>query len=405
MTTGRRSDMDKRTELLALVKLRKATRWPAYKCIGDYQKGAYECDFVSPYTKTAGNVDAEIMVMLQDWASDDGLGGPFHEPSATLGHDPSRSTNKNLTKLLDMTFGLTLQDTYGTNLFPFVKLGRMSAPIPQEDLIAAALQFALPQILIVKPKLVICLGLVTFKALRQVCHLNPSLDLHSAIESPFNIGTTRVWCQAHTGRLSNRGTFERVLADWRRMKDDVYGTKVYRQNDQPRRQMTNSATRKDITGAPGPTRSSNMVRPLTTKENKMKIDQAERESGRPTARELIVCLNNSVGKNHAYLYGENAFFDLWPTDRQACHARDLKVGQTCIVAQPESYGDVSFSWFEFSRREDGQYEEKPCWVFYGDLIKPPVKLQKAVAARTEPYSIFFNVDRHFKRQNVLRTWY
>ena len=105
------------------------------------------------------------------------------------------------------------------------------------------------------------------------------------------------------------------------------------------------------------------------------------------------------------LYGENAFFDLWPTDGQACHARDLQVGQTSVVAKPDSYGDVSFSWFEFSRREDGQYEEKPCWVFYGDLIKPPVKLQKAVAARTEPYSIFFNFDTRFKRQNVLRTWY
>jgi hypothetical protein len=223
--------MDKRAELLALVRLRKATRWPAYKCIGDYHKGAYECDFVSPYTKTAGNVDAEIMVMLQDWASDDVLRGPFHEPSATLGHDPSRPTNKNLIKLLNMTFGVTLRDTYGTNLFPFVKLGGMSEPIPQGDLIAAALQFALPQILIVKPKLVICLGLVTFKALREVCRLSPSQDLHSAIESPFNIGTTRVWCQAHTGRLSNRGGFEVVLADWSRMKENVRGEKAFRRSD------------------------------------------------------------------------------------------------------------------------------------------------------------------------------
>src|SRR6267143_106898 len=102
--------MDKPTELLALAKLRQATRWPGYKCIGDYHAGAYECNLVSPYTKTAGNIDADVMVMLQDWASDEVLCGSFHEPSANLGHTPSRPTNRNLTKLLDTIFGLALRD-------------------------------------------------------------------------------------------------------------------------------------------------------------------------------------------------------------------------------------------------------------------------------------------------------
>jgi hypothetical protein len=196
--------MDKRAELLNLAKLRQTTRWKGYKCIGDYHAGAYECDFVSPYTKTAGNIDADIMVMLQDWASDEALSGAFHEPSAKLGHTPSRPTNRNLIRLLNTTFGITLRDTYGTNLFPFVKLGGMSQPIRQVDLLAAARQFALPQIRVVNPKLVICLGLVTFNALRQACDLSPSQDLSSAIESPFTVGPTRVWCQTHTGRLVNR---------------------------------------------------------------------------------------------------------------------------------------------------------------------------------------------------------
>jgi restriction system protein len=213
--------MYKQTELLALAKLRQATRWPGYKCIGDYHAGAYECNLVSPYTKTAGNVNAEIMVMLQDWASDEVLCGPFHEPSANLGHTPSRPTNRNLTKLLNTIFGLTLRDIYGTNLFPFIKLGGMSASIPKTALLAAARQFAIPQIRIVNPKLVICLGLVTFNALREATNLGPSQDLNSAIESPFNIGTTRVWCQTHTSRPSNRGGLARVSDDWRRMKADI----------------------------------------------------------------------------------------------------------------------------------------------------------------------------------------
>jgi len=181
------------------------------------------CNFVSPYTKSAGNVDADIMVMLQDWASDETLSGAFHEPSAKLGHTPNRPTNRNLIRLLDTIFGITLRDTFGTNLFPFVKLGGMSQPIRQADLITAARQFALPQIRIVKPKLVICLGLVTFNAVRQACGLNPSPDLSSAIDSPFNIGLTRVWCQTHTGRLvnRNRGGVDRVSQDWLKMKSDI----------------------------------------------------------------------------------------------------------------------------------------------------------------------------------------
>ena len=71
---------------MALAKLRQATQWPGYKCIGDYHAGAYECDFVSPYTKKAGNVDAEIMVMLQDWGSDEWGSGRFDEESAKEGY-------------------------------------------------------------------------------------------------------------------------------------------------------------------------------------------------------------------------------------------------------------------------------------------------------------------------------
>jgi restriction system protein len=216
--------MDKQAALLALAKLRQGTRWPGYNCISDYHSGAYECDFVSLYTKSAGNVDAEIMVMLQDWASDEALRGPLHEPSMRLGHTPSRPTNRNLIRLLDRTFGITLADTYGTNLFPFVKMGGMSVPIRQADLVAAARQFALPQIRIISPRLVISLGLVTFNALRQAFSLAPNSDLNSAIESPFNMGQTTVWCQTHTGRLVNRnkGGVDRVSRDWLAMRDHCW---------------------------------------------------------------------------------------------------------------------------------------------------------------------------------------
>ena len=45
--------MDKHLRLLDLARLRQMTRRLGYRFIGDYHEGRYECDFVSPYTRSA----------------------------------------------------------------------------------------------------------------------------------------------------------------------------------------------------------------------------------------------------------------------------------------------------------------------------------------------------------------
>lgn len=215
--------MDKRSRLRALARVRQATRWAGYTSIGDYQDGVYECDFVSPYTKTAGNVDAEVMVMLQDWSSRDELMRGLDEQTKRLGYAPTQSTSRNLERLVNATFGLPLSDIYGTNLFPFVKPGKTSARIRERDLSRAAREFALPQVEIVNPTLVICLGLATFDALRRALHLPSAGRMEASINSPFTVGGSLVWCQAHTGALGtmnrNRGGGDRVSEDWMKMKE------------------------------------------------------------------------------------------------------------------------------------------------------------------------------------------
>lgn len=115
------------------------------------------------------------MVMLQDWSSDDSLSGPLVQDRVTLGYMRDLPTNRNLIRLLDNTFGLELPDICATNLFPFIKAGRKDTHIPEGDFLRAAREFALPQIQIVKPKLLICLGLDTFNALRVAGppHMSP----------------------------------------------------------------------------------------------------------------------------------------------------------------------------------------------------------------------------------------
>lgn len=211
--------MNKQNLLLALARKRKTTNWSGYGRIGDYHGGAYECEFVSPYTKSAGNVDAKIFVLLQDWSSDKSLSCPLDSDCVRYGLTRTLPTNKRLIELLRSYFGVGLEDVYATNLFPFIKKGGMSSPIRMNDLVRAAKEFAIPQIQIVEPKLVACLGLNTFNAIRIACGHTPAERMNEAIASPFTLDRSRIWCQAHTGARgqNNRGR-ERVAEDWSKMK-------------------------------------------------------------------------------------------------------------------------------------------------------------------------------------------
>ena len=103
--------MDKKMALLELAKKRRAARWEGYKNLCDYLEGIYDCDFVSPWTKSAGNVDAEVMVFLQDWTSDgsDSLKKPVQE-LIDLGYRPGKPTNDRLIELLACHFLRDLKD-------------------------------------------------------------------------------------------------------------------------------------------------------------------------------------------------------------------------------------------------------------------------------------------------------
>ena len=214
--------MSKRRALKALAAKRKKTRLPGYKCIGDYRNGAYDCEHVSPYTKSAGNVNSPIMVMLQDWTSQDKIRRGLDAETLKLGYYPNLRTNKKLVQLLEEHFNTDLKRIFATNLFPYIKRGKINSAIPARDLVWAASEFGIPQIKIVRPKLVICLGLATFNALREAQGEKPVFPTAAAIRlrPRFQIGKAVIWCQAHTapqGQATRNTGRKRVPGDWRRM--------------------------------------------------------------------------------------------------------------------------------------------------------------------------------------------
>ena len=167
------------------------------------------------------------MVLLQDWSSHGHLSGPLDEDARDIGHTPGEPTNRNLARLLKATFNLSIADVYGTNLFPFVKRGAMSARIPDADMVRAAREFALPQLEIVGPRLAICLGIATFDAVRVARGLPRTRNVDAALTAHFAIDDTQVWFQTHPGHFGqisrNKGAVDRVSQDWLQMKKVLEG--------------------------------------------------------------------------------------------------------------------------------------------------------------------------------------
>jgi restriction system protein len=158
----------KREALLQLAKKRKADRRDGYKCLSDIHDGYYECDFVSPWTTSAHNVNADLMILGKDWASTKILEEQDRDPERRrTGQDENSKTNTNLRYYLGNYCRLEFSDTYATNVFPFIKCGSKAGRIRTPDMRYAADTYALPQIKIVSPLMAICLGPSVFRAVRR----------------------------------------------------------------------------------------------------------------------------------------------------------------------------------------------------------------------------------------------
>jgi restriction system protein len=94
----------------------------------------------------------------------------------------------------------------------------MSASIPTRDLVRAAKEFALPQIEIVAPRLVVALGLACFNSIRRALDEKPNRTIADAVQSRITFSGTTIWCQAHTSPLGqNNRNRDRVKRDWQEM--------------------------------------------------------------------------------------------------------------------------------------------------------------------------------------------
>lgn len=107
--------------LRLLARKRRRDSLQGYCRLIDFHGGYYECCFVSPWTKSANNVDADVMLFGQDWSSSDRLNRPRNFEQRKYGQTPKLRTNVNLREFLKQNMQLDFSETYATNVFPFIK--------------------------------------------------------------------------------------------------------------------------------------------------------------------------------------------------------------------------------------------------------------------------------------------
>jgi restriction system protein len=190
-----------------------------YRRIEEFHDRYYDQhDWVSPWTISACNVESDLMIIGQDWASEDFLLKDADPRIRQFGHDPTLATNRNLKRLLREAFGRRLEETFATNAFVFAKPGGMTSRLPAADLILSVKRFALKEIEIVQPRMVICLGIGTFNAIRA------TLDLRALkLEGIDYAGPAVMYCAAqihgvpHVGArgLGATGGYGRSLEIWK----------------------------------------------------------------------------------------------------------------------------------------------------------------------------------------------
>ncbi len=213
-----RTTEQKRQKLRKLAKRRQVHRLQPHVCLADFHSGFYECDYVSPWSKSACNVDAGVMIIGQDWVSWDVLERERDEKRQErqrTGQDCSSRTNTNLREFLGY-MGLQFCETYATNVFPFIKRGKKSARVPRRDLVSCAKTYALPQIEIVSPRMAICLGQEAIYAVCRDAGLRRKDWRKARSPGPhIRIGSVEIYGLPHPSRMNVRGGRVAVRRRWR----------------------------------------------------------------------------------------------------------------------------------------------------------------------------------------------
>jgi hypothetical protein len=136
------------------------------------------------------------------------------EEMKRVGRDVTLKSNIAVDLLLKQYLNLEFHQTYATDTFVYVKPGGMSAPVKWGALVQSARLYALPQIEIIRPRMVICLGRgANYSALHNAAlgSMPPALEGDSP-KGPILWKNSEIYGVTHPSRARMYKT--RVQAEW-----------------------------------------------------------------------------------------------------------------------------------------------------------------------------------------------
>lgn len=214
---------DKRDKYLKLVAVRKTCALcqglenPS-RCAG----GKYDSGEIGVWSGWQGGLDALVMIVGQDW-------GGVRNFQLQHGVDIASATIKMLCELLalaglkaELPSGQTQRgDLFSTNAVLCLKHGGDQAKVRPEWIRNCSNHFLRPQIEIIQPKLIVCLGQVAYEAVLKAYGLRcgrfrDAVEREAPLELPGGTKTVAVY---HCGRriLNTHRKLEAQRLDWQRV--------------------------------------------------------------------------------------------------------------------------------------------------------------------------------------------
>jgi uracil-DNA glycosylase family 4 len=217
--------MDKQQQYAELVAKRKACSLCDSHGLtnpSNCNEGIYDTSgHIGPWTGWQGNLNAELMVIAQDWG-----GVEYYIEHKGLEED-TNTTNRRICELLS-SVGVSIElprqsrnsVLFFTNSVLCLRPGRLTGPIKSRWFTNCSTNFLRPQVELVNPKVVVTLGLMAYRALLNAYGLQSKPRMREAVQEIVRLpGGNLLVPVFHPGNNGTRSrSLENQKADWQRVR-------------------------------------------------------------------------------------------------------------------------------------------------------------------------------------------
>lgn len=223
--------MEKQQRYAALVDKRKQDQFFPEEGLlnpSEIENGRFDCNEIGAWSRWHNDLDAKILLIGQDWGDENYF---IKNEGRDSDSNPTCKYLKALFNEIGYDLGTARPDApfqkglFFTNAILGIKTaeGGMSGPVFQKWVRHSTVEFTLPLIEIIQPKIIITLGKQAYRALRiGFPEELPDGKMSALVETYFTVGERKMllFPRYHCGGLglANR-SFDKQKVDWQRIAD------------------------------------------------------------------------------------------------------------------------------------------------------------------------------------------